>query len=238
MSWLTPALRETSVDNQMNDHKSKFLANAATPNLAVTLDSSIDPAKFERFKELFTQAHGGAQNAGKTLFLGGGADVTLIGSDFRKMELNAVQGHGETRICSYAGVPPIIVGVSEGLASGTYSNYGQAVRSFGDRTLHTLWQNASGSLAPLLRVPSDARLWFDSRDVPFLRADKKDAAEIALVEAQTIRSLIDGGYEPDAVVKAVQSQDFSQLINNHTGFLSVQLQEPGADAPTKQEASA
>lgn len=234
MSWLTPAVRDTQTDNQMTDHKQKFLDNAATPNLAVTLDASIAPEKFERFRVMFEQEHRGSENAGKTLFLGGGADVTVVGKDLRQMEMTLTQSHGETRIAAAAGVPPIIVGLSEGLDSGTYSNYGQAVRRFGDGTMHELWQNFSGSLRTIVPTPSDAELWFDARDVPFLRQDALDAANIAQVEAQTIRSLIDAGYTPDTAVEAVTTGDWSRLV--HTGLYSVQLQPAGTQttAPTQE----
>ncbi len=74
------------------------------------------------------------------------------------------------------------------------------------------------------------RLWYDSRDVPFLREDEKDAAEIKATEATTISTLIDGGFEPGSVVKAVTASDYGLLV--HTGLVSVQLQVPGAPAPT------
>ena len=51
----------------------------------------------------------------------------------------------------------------------------------------------------------DIRLWYDADDVPFLREDEKDAAEIAKVRAETISTLITAGYEPDSVVAAVDA---------------------------------
>jgi hypothetical protein len=55
-----------------------------------------------------------------------GADVKTVGADLQQVDFKQVQGAGETRICAAARIPPIIVGVSEGLDSATYSNYGQA----------------------------------------------------------------------------------------------------------------
>jgi HK97 family phage portal protein len=226
MSWVTPVVREIEHDNQLNRHKQNFMENAATPNLAVVLDSTIEPAKFERFRELFQKHHRGPDKAGETLFLGGGADVTLVGQNYKQMDLKGIQGAGETRIAAAAGVPPIIVGLSEGLAAATYSNYGQARRAFGDRTMHSLWSNAAGSLARLIPTPAGSRLWYDSRQVAFLREDAKDAAEVAYTEAQTMRSLIEAGYTPASVQQAVTAGDYSMLA--HSGLVSVQLQEPGA----------
>lgn len=70
------------------------------------------------------------------------------------------------------------------------------------------------------------RLWYDATDVPFLREDEKDAAEIASVTAQTVNSYITAGYEPDSVIAAVNANDLRLL--KHSGYYSVQLQELGS----------
>ena len=67
-----------------------------------------------------------------TLFLGAGADATVIGTNLQEMDFRRVQGGGETRVAAAGGVPPVIVGLSEGLAAATYANYGQARRRFAD----------------------------------------------------------------------------------------------------------
>lgn len=234
MSWLTPVLRETANDNLMSVHKRKFLENAATPNLVVRLDREVTPETFEKFKARMDAGHAGAHNAYKTLYLGGGADVTVVGKDFQQLDFARVQGAGETRIAAAAGVPPIIVGLSEGLQAATYSNYGQARRRFADGTIHPLWQNVAGSLEQLVQAPSGGasgavRLWYDARDVPFLREDARDAAEIQGVQSRTIRTLLDAGYTPESATSAVLASDWSLL--KHTGLFSVQLQKPGETAP-------
>ena len=65
------------------------------------------------------KGHEGLWNAYKTLYLGGGADAKIIGSNMQQLDFKTVQGHGETRIAAAAGVPPIIVGLSEGLEAAT-----------------------------------------------------------------------------------------------------------------------
>jgi hypothetical protein len=136
-----------------------------------------------------------------------------------------VQGAGETRIAAAGGVPPIIVGLSEGLSAATYSNYGQARRRFADGTMRPLWRNAAASLATLITVPTNSELWYDDRDIPFLAEDVKDAAEIQQMNAAAIRQLIDSGFEPDTVISAVTAGDLNRL--RHSGLYSVQLQPPG-----------
>ena len=239
MSWLTPVLREIQNDKAMGLHKGKFFENAATPNLSVALDKDVSRDAFLKFRDAMDEKHRGARNAYRTLYLGGGADVKVIGADFKQMDFAVVQGHGETRVAAAAGIPPIIVGLSEGLQAATYSNYGQARRRFADGTLASLWGNAAGSLATLLPPPpGPVRLWYDPRDVPFLREDQRDAAEIQSQQASTIRVLIEAGFEPDWAVQAVTGEDLDLLRGHHTGMTSVQLQPPvptGASGSTNPE---
>lgn len=161
-----------------------------------------------------------------TLFLTRGADVKVVGADLKQIDFTKVQGHGETRVCSAAGVPPIVAGVSEGLDAATYSNYAQARRAFADMTLRPLWRNAAASLASIVSVPSGSELWYDDTDIPFLQEDMQDEAKIQQMQAAAIRQLVDSGYTPESVVSAVTAGDLSLL--EHSGLYSVQLQPAGS----------
>jgi portal protein len=225
MSWLTPVIREVMADGAATTHKLKFFENGATPNMVVSLDPQITQQQYDLWKESFQKQHEGLANAYKTLVLGGGAKAEVVGADMQQLEFKVTQGAGETRIAAAAGVPPVIVGLSEGLQAATYSNYGQARRRFADGTMRPLWRNMAGSLARIIDVPDGAELWYDDRDIPFLQEDEKDAAEILKVHSSTINTLIMAGYEPDSVVEAVTAGDLSRLV--HSGLVSVQLQPPG-----------
>src|SRR5690606_14543467 len=126
--------------------------------------------------------------------------------------------------------------LSEGLQAATYSNYSQARRRFADGTLRPLWRSAAQALATIVDVPEDAELWYDDRDVAFLREDRRDSAEIQARQAQTIRTLVDAGYDPATVVPAVTSENFRLL--QHSGLYSVQLRPPSGetDSPTSSAA--
>ena len=54
------------------------------------------------------------------------------------------------------------------------------------------------------------------------------------IEAQTIRTMIDSGFEAQSATDAVVSGDFSKL--KHTGLFSVQLQAPGSTKMPQGEA--
>lgn len=227
MSWLTPVTREMSADNAATEHKQAYFKNGAVSGLVATLPSSVTPEMFGRFMQEFNANHQGAHNAYKTLFLGGGADVKNMGNNLQQLTFTSTQGAGETRIAAAAGVPPIIAGFSEGLQAATYSNYSQARRAFADQTIRPLWRSASQALSTVVDVPDDAELWYDDRDVAFLREDRKDSAEIQGRQAQTIRALIDAGYDSDTVVPAVTSENFRLL--EHSGLYSVQLRPAGVE---------
>lgn len=228
MSWLTPVIREIIADKATTSHKLQFFERGGTPNMVVKLQQS-DPKKFTEWVKKFAEKHEGIANAYRTIYLGAGADVTVVGADLKQLDFKATQGAGETRIAAAAGVPPVIVGLSEGLQAATYSNYGQARRRLADGTLRPLWREASGSLAPIIAVPAGSELWYDDRDIPFLQEDMKDAAEVRGADAQTLRTLIEAGMDPDSARDAVISGDFSRL--KHTGLVSVQLQPPGTKPP-------
>ncbi len=226
MSWITPVLTEASADDSMTLHKRKFMTNAATPNLSIKFDPSMSLAQVREFKALMEEEHQGAWNAYKTLYLGGGADATVIGKDFKELDFAATQGKGESRLAAAAGVPPSWVGFSEGLQGSALNagNFGAARRRFGDGTMQHLWANAAASLEPLLTPPVGANLWHDTRGIPFLAQDAKDAADIQAQEAITIRQLVEAGFTAESAVKAIRANDWTLLV--HTGLTSVQLQPP------------
>lgn len=232
MSWLTPVLREIASDSAATTHKLKFFENGATPNMVVSMKETVGEESFKRLKAIIDNKHQGVQNAYKTLFLGAGADVTVVGNNFEQMSFHVTQGAGESRLAAAAGVPPIIVGFSEGLQSATYSNYGQARRRFADGTLRPLWRMAAASLSTLVNLPnSNTELWYQDSEIAFLQEDEMDRVKIQSENASAIRILIDSGFKPDAVIGAVMDGSLADLQGQHTGLFSVQLQPPGSTLP-------
>jgi HK97 family phage portal protein len=232
MSWVTPVLDELEADQAATTHKLKFFKSGGTPQVIVTVDKDMTPERFKEFQVKLDRKYSGARNAYKTWYLGGGADAKVVGKDLKQLDFRSTQGAGETRIAAAAGVPPVIAGFSEGLQSATYSNYGQARRRFADGTLRPLWRNLAGSLSVLVDPPKnagpDVALWYDDRDIAFLREDAKDSAEIMNRNMLTIESGVRGGFEPETVKAAVAAGDLTLM--KHTGLYSVQLQPPGTVA--------
>lgn len=227
MSWVTPAIREAQADAGYTEHKIKFLENGATPNLVVSGIAAPTQAQFDDLVAGLNSQHEGIANAYRTLYLSQGLDVSVVGSNMAQMDFKSVQGAGETRLSVLSRVPAPILGISEGLAGSSLNagNFGQARRNWADTWIYPTLQSLAQALAPLVEAPKDGELWPDTGDMPILREDAKDATEIEQLKANTIRTLVDSGFDPDSVVTAVQAQDMSMLT--HTGKLSVQLHTPG-----------
>lgn len=234
MSWLTPIIREIQADKSATKHKLKFFQNAATPNLAVSMAKEVTPDNFKKFIDLMDAQHKGVENAYKTLYTAGGADVTVVGADMKQLDFKTTMGHGETRIAAAAGVHPVIVALSEGLQGSSLNagNFNAARRLTADKSFRYWWQVVAASLQNLIELPPNptgVELWPDLREVSFLQEDRKDQAEIQAQNAVALRALIDAGWKPDAAVQFLATNDLNALIGQHSGLFSVQLQPPNSN---------
>jgi len=228
-SWLASVTRDIMSDQAMNAHKLKFFEQAATPNLLIKLQQTLNPEQKQSLMAALEERHTGLKNAWKTMVLEGGADAQIIGTNFEQMAFDTIQAAGENRIAVAARVPSVVLGIKEGADQATYNNYGQAVRAFSDHTIQHLWIHAAGVLGQIVDVPAGQELWLDTRHIAALQADAMDEAKIRQTDAGTIRSLTDAGFTPESVIAAVINGDFKAL--KHSGLFSVQLQEAGADEP-------
>lgn len=225
MSWITPAVREMQVDMKATEHKLAFYANGATPNLVI---KGIPAATKKQFLEAVNELeanHTGVANAYKTLYLSGGADATVVGSTFAEMDFVNMLSASETRISSLSRVPPIILGISEGLKGAALNagNFGQVRRMFADTWIYPELRGLASALAPIINVPNDSELWYDTQDMPILREDETDAVNIVKAQASTIGQLVRDGFTPESATAAVMSKDMT-LLKPIPGWISVQLQ--------------
>jgi phage portal protein BeeE len=226
MSWLTPVVREIMADTAATKHKLKFFEHGATVNLAVSLPREISADQFDLFVDKMDAQHKGTDNAYKTLYTGGGADVTVVGANMRQMDFKVTQGAGESRIAAAGGLHPTVIPLSEGLQGSSLNagNFGAARRLVGESTLRPLWRNAAGSWAVLVPAPSDSRLWYDARDVAFLREDARDEAAITQIDAATIGGLVKDGFTRESAKAAVVGRNMDLLVPD-PHWVSVQLQQ-------------
>jgi phage portal protein BeeE len=231
MSWITAGLRDIQSDQAASEFKTRYLTNGATPNLVVSGLPAVNRDQFIEMVEMLEERHSGLANAYRTLYLTTGADAKVIGSNLAELDMRNTQGGGETRISMLSRVPAPVLGIAAGLEGSSLNsgNFGQARRLFADTWVFPTMQDLAAALSPVIDVPSRAELWFDTIDMPLLREDAKDAAEINSWKATTISTLVAAGYTPESVIAAVESGDFRIL--KHTGLYSVQLQAPGTGDP-------
>lgn len=231
MSWITPAIRDMQKDRMSAEHVIRYFEQGATPNLVVKGLTATTREQFAALVEMMEESHSGLANAYKTLYLTAGADATVVGSNLADLDLKNVQGAAETRIASLSRVHPVILGIAEGLAGSSLNagNFSMARRIWADTWIYPALQDLAAALGPIVDRPRDAELWFDTADMPILREDGKDAADIDSVRASAIRTLVDGGFEPGTAVATIAPDWAGRLT--HTGLTSVQLLPPGAQQP-------
>lgn len=229
-SWVQSILAEWAVDVSARTHTQAFFEHGATPNVVIGLDSSVSQDVVKEYAQMVADGHAGAANAYKTLVLGGGADVKVVGSDLARLDLKQVQGAAETRIALRSRVPAVVLQIGEGMQGSSLNtgNYQSARRMWSDGWFSPTAGNLCSAMESVLTVPAAAELWFDPSRVMFLQDDRLDEANIQQAQAGTLRSLIDGGFEAASAVEAVNTGDFTKL--KHSGLYSVQLQ-PANSAP-------
>lgn len=225
MSWITPIIREISTDKAISQHKLRFFQNGAQPGMVVAFDAAITPEQTAAFTEKFNQTKIGVNNAYRPMFLGGGATVTAFSGSME--DFKTVASVGEIRIATAARVPAIIVGFSEALKGSALNegNFKSSRDLFADGTIRPLWSSLCAVLETLIDMADDERLWYDDKDISFLREDQQIVAARKQTDAATLASLIQSGFTSDSAVLAVIHNDWSLL--NHTGLFSVQMQPPG-----------
>lgn len=222
MSWLTPVLRDIDADTSMTDYKRAYLTNAATPNMLIKYAQKVTPDKIDKLAKQIQARHGGVGNAFKTMVVDEGADATILGSSFKAMEFAAVEAAGENRIAVAARVPAIVANLQAGLDGTGLAYYDAAVRSFADLFMRGHWRSACASLAKLIEVPADSRLWFDESGIAALRQGEKEQADTMMTLANAANSLIMAGYTPTSIAVALSAGDITLL--DHSGLVSVQMQ--------------
>ena len=225
-SWLAAVASDTSSDIELTKYKNNYLRNGAMPSMAVMYEPTLTQDQLESFVEMFKDKFVGAMNAGKVMHFLGGRDIKTVGATLDQLAFKAVQGGGETRIAAAAGVPAAVAGFSEGLQGSSLNagNYTATRRLFGDAKVRPLLGAFCEAFSNIVQPPAGTRLWFDDSGVSFFQEDVSDEANIRSTNAQTIRTLIEAGYDPDSVVAAVTTGNFDRLVGQHSGLYSVQLQ--------------
>lgn len=222
MSWMRPAMEDIAADDGARRYLTRFFSNHATPNTAVVFPPDVQREVVEAFRDLFLERHQGVERSFRTAFLGGGADIKVIGSSLKDLDTEAVRQQVHKDIAAAAGVPIVAAGIEQ----GTYANSKESNRALADGKIRYLWATAAEAFSRAITVPAGSELYVETASISALQADSLDDAQVLAQQAMTMRTLVDGGFVPDSVIAAVTSGDMSKLV--HSGLLSVQTQAPGA----------
>ncbi len=226
-SWVTGVARDVALDRQAGTFVEKFLENSATPSMIVKPDARLTPDQIDEFRERYERVSEGTNNAGRTLWLGGGSDVTVVGSKIGELAVRELQGGSETRIAVRSRVPAPLLGIREGMQGSSLNagNYGQTRRLFADSWFSPSADMLLAVLERLFRASPNRDLAYDTDRVLLLQEDRKDAADILVSKAGAIRQFVDAGFTPESAEKAVRTGNTAVL--EHSGLVSVQLLPPG-----------
>lgn len=213
MSWLTPVIRDIQGDTGLSSYKVKYLQNNASPNVLIRYTQKLQPGTVDAIRERMQARYGGIDNAFKTLVLDQGADLTVIGNSLEQMNFETVQQAGAERILAAANVPAVLVGMEP--IRGAGRSYQEVVRRFADLWARPEWRSVCEALekfTPGNDIDSGAvRLWFDTSDIAALQEAGLEKAQIALVRAQSILTMVQAGATLESAVTAVDVGDVGQL---------------------------
>jgi len=224
ISWLRPAMEDIESDNGARRYLSRYFVNHATPNTAIVFPPEVLKETVEAFRDVFLQKHQGVERAFRTAFLGGGADIKVIGSSLKDLDSESIRTQVHKDIAASAGVPVVAAGIEQ----GTYANSKESKRALADSKVRYLWARTARTFSKAIEVPPGAELYIETAHISALQADATDDSAVVLSQAQTMRTLVDGGFTPESVKAAVTAGDLTKL--SHSGNLSVQL-VPGGQAP-------
>ncbi len=128
ISPLRPILREIVTDNEASGFMAALLRNMGVPTVLISPaneQDSIGTETARRIREEFGDGTAG-ENAGTAFVPGFPLKVETLSLTPEAMRLERFRFNPEARIAGALRVPPMVVGLSVGDITRTYSNYGQA----------------------------------------------------------------------------------------------------------------
>jgi len=133
LSPIAVLARVGDLDNHAIDYLRAFFENNGIPGGLLKVKEVVDKEKADAIKQRWTDQYGKGEYSGKSGWhsvglLDANAEYQEIGTQPNKLNLAAIFGETESRICATFGVPPIIVAVWIGLMRSTYANYKQAMK--------------------------------------------------------------------------------------------------------------
>jgi HK97 family phage portal protein len=166
------AARVGDIDNAETDFIKMFWEHGGVPSGLITTTQHLNEAQVELIRKRWGERYGGFKNWIEPAVLDVDAKYERTGLTFDEMGFETLDDRNEARICMVMNVPPIIVGAAVGLKRSTYSNYGEARKSWWQDTLIGLYEHFDDvinlQLAPEF---GDVLMKFDYSQVPALQED-------------------------------------------------------------------
>jgi phage portal protein BeeE len=209
MTPLTPTAREVAGDDGMTTYKIRYLQKNATPNIIIRYAQKLQAGTVDSIRERTQARYGGPDNAGGTLVLDQGADLTLVGNSLSQMDFSGVSAVGTERILAACEVPGVLVGLEP--LRGAGRGYQESMQKFANIWARPAWRSVCGALSQIVDVPAGNRLWFDTSDIAALQDGEMERGQAALVRAQALLALVQAGYTHESAIAAVDAMDLSQL---------------------------
>jgi phage portal protein BeeE len=209
MSPLTPIARDIAGDDGMTSYKLRYLQNDASPNVIIKYAQKLQESTIDKIRERQAARYAGPDNAGKTLILDQGADLTLVGNSLSQMDFSGVSAVGTERILAACEVPGVLVGLEP--LRGAGRGYQESMQKLANLWARPAWRSVCGALSQIVDVPAGNRLWFDTSDIAALADGELERGQAALVRAQALLALHQAGYDPMSAISAVDSMDLTQL---------------------------
>jgi len=101
-------------------HGSKQLANAATPNVIITVPGKVDDDVAKKTADRFDRLHAGLDQVGKTAVLGGGATVNALSITNEQMQFLQTRQFQVSEVARWFGIPPhMLADVTSSTSWGT-----------------------------------------------------------------------------------------------------------------------
>jgi phage portal protein BeeE len=209
MSWMQPVLNEINADEGMTIYKTKYLDHGV-PITGIKYAAKLKPETVDYAVERLQNKYGGVANAWRPLILDQGADP-IMSNGLEGLDYRNIQAGGELRICSAAGVPPIVVGLKNAESGETYQT---AMRAWADTKIRPLWRSVCACLEKFISdmPPKGVQLWYDTSDIAALQAAETERAQVAQVSSAALITLVQAGFTRDSCVAAVTSNDFTLLV--------------------------
>jgi phage portal protein BeeE len=209
MSPLTPIMRDVQGDDDMSRYKIRYLRNDASPNVIIKYAQKLQPGTVDSLRERMAARYGGPDNAGKTLILDQGADLTLVGNSLSQMDFSGVSAVGAERILAACSVPGVLVGLEP--LRGAGRGFQESMQKFANVWARPQWRSICGALSQVVDVPAGNRLWYDTSDIAALQDGEMERAQAALVRMQAVLAGVQAGATMESVAAAVDAMDLTLL---------------------------